>query len=275
MSAYYDQRKDYLHYNNNHSRITSGPETYHALSPVTVQHLAREWIKEDSPNFDFGGFVVGEKNVTAALIMRQAGVLAGRPFIDAVFKELECEIEWLYPEGTYLNPVQTVAIIKGRVRCLLLGERVALNCACRASGLATLARKLALKAEGVGWKGKLADTRRTTPGFRLVEKYSLLVGGLATHRYDLSSMIILRDNHIWTAGSIQKVAKKYAESLKQRFPDVMIEISGDIPEDLLVDYCSDYIDVISLNQLTMGYSPVNFTMKMTKSTKLSINQNYL
>lgn len=287
----------------------SSPVASHALPPLTVQHLAREWIKEDSPNFDFGGFVAGEKETSAVLLMKEAGVLAGGPFVDAIFKELDCQVEWLYPEGTYLNPVQTVAIIKGRVRRLLLGERVALSCMSRASGVATLARKLALKAEGVGWKGDLADTRnKTTPGFRLVEKYALLVGGLTTHKFDLSSMISLKDNHIWTSGSIEKavkdarivgghsmkievecrnleeameavragcdvvlfdnltaeVSKKYAENLKNHFSQILVEVSGDIHEENMVDYCCDTIDIISLHQLTQGYAPRDFAFKMRK-----------
>jgi len=91
------------------------------------------------------------------------------------------------------------------VRHILLGERVALNCLTRASGVATVARRLRQQADDQGWHGEVAGTRKTTPGFRLVEKYSLLVGGISTHRYDLSSMVMLKDNHIWSAGSITQV----------------------------------------------------------------------
>jgi len=91
------------------------------------------------------------------------------------------------------------------VQNILLGERVALNCLTRASGIATVARRLRQLADDRGWHGEVAGTRKTTPGFRLVEKYSLLVGGMSTHRYDLSSMVMLKDNHIWSAGSITQV----------------------------------------------------------------------
>jgi len=142
--------------------------------------------------------------------MKSPGVLAGRPFFDAVFKELDCTVHWdNVLEGSYHEPVKTIATVSGKVRQLLLGERVALNIISRASGIASAAHRLKKLVEKLGWKGEVAGTRKTTPGFRLVEKYALLVGRVSTHRYDLSSMIMLKDNHIWTAGSITKVKMSY------------------------------------------------------------------
>ena len=185
------------------------PNIGHILHPVTLQHYAREWLKEDTPNFDYGGFVVGEKEETAILLMKSEGILAGRPFFDAIFKELDCKVKWNENECTFHKPVKQVAIVTGKVRQILLGERVALNIISRASGIATFAQKLRTKAERGGWIGEIAGTRKTTPGFRMVEKYALLAGGVSTHRYDLSSMIMLKDNHIWTAGSIAQVKDRY------------------------------------------------------------------
>ncbi|XP_071093330.1 nicotinate-nucleotide pyrophosphorylase [carboxylating]-like [Haliotis cracherodii] len=179
----------------------------HILSPTNLRHLAREWLKEDTPSFDYAGFVVGEKEERAVLLLKSPAVLAGKPFVDAVFRELDCTVEWLVDEGQLLEPIHTVANVTGKVRHLLLGERVALNCLSRATGIATNARKLKQLTESVAWKGELAGTRKTTPGFRMVEKYALLVGGVSTHRYDLSSMVMLKDNHIWTAGSIEQAVK--------------------------------------------------------------------
>ena len=193
----------------NSDRILKGifdPNISHILHPVTLQHYAREWLKEDTPNFDYGGFVVGENEESAVLLMKSEGILAGKPFFDAIFKELECKVIWNENEGTYHEPVKQIATVQGKVRQILLGERVALNIISRASGIATFAQRLRKKAESVGWKGEIAGTRKTTPGFRLVEKYALLAGGISTHRYDLSSMIMLKDNHIWTAGSIAQVS---------------------------------------------------------------------
>lgn len=90
----------------------------------------------------------------------------------------------------------------GTACAILQGERTALNLIARASGIATRARIVSDKAKAAGWHGSVAGTRKTTPGFRWVEKYALLVGGCDPHRYDLSSMIMLKDNHIWSSGSI-------------------------------------------------------------------------
>ena len=173
-----------------------------ALPTGTLNDLVRSWLKEDVPSFDYGGTVVGEREEKAVLLCKSPGVLAGCPFFEAVFKQLNCKVKWLYNEGATLLPVCTVAEVTGKVNRLLLGERVALNCITRASGVATKAKKLAEFKQSAAWQGEIAGTRKTTPGFRLVEKYALLVGGVSTHRYDLSSMIMLKDNHIWSVGSV-------------------------------------------------------------------------
>ncbi|XP_006004856.1 nicotinate-nucleotide pyrophosphorylase [carboxylating] [Latimeria chalumnae] len=188
--------------------MTTRPELSHLLHPVTLKKLAQDWLLEDTPAFDYGGFVVGEQEETAYLLCKSPGVLAGAPFFDAIFRELDCQVEWFHPEGASLEPVCKVAAVKGKVRHLLLGERVALNCLARASGVATAARRIADLAKAAKWHGEVAGTRKTTPGFRLVEKYAMLVGGAATHRYDLSSMIMLKDNHIWSLGNISTAVRE-------------------------------------------------------------------
>jgi nicotinate-nucleotide pyrophosphorylase (carboxylating) len=178
----------------------------HLLNPVKIKKLVHSWILEDSAHFDFGGFVVGEQQEQAHLLGKSHGILAGSPFVDAVFQELNCSVNWLMSEGSQIEPICTVAVVSGPVRHLLLGERIALNCLARTSGIATYCKKLADIAAAAGWKGRVAGTRKTTPGFRLPEKYAMIVGGIDTHRYDLSSMIMLKDNHITSLGSIQKVS---------------------------------------------------------------------
>lgn len=117
-----------------------------------------------------------------------------------------------------------VAVVTGPVRNILIGERTALNLIARASGIATFAKKLTTLAKEHNFKGKIAGecpdwlphrlnrlkkgTRKTTPGFRIVEKYAMLVGDADTHRHDLSSMVMLKDNHIMSAGSITGAVHK-------------------------------------------------------------------
>lgn len=125
-------------------------------------------------------------------------------------------------EGETFDPVKHVATVRGKARHILLGERVALNMLARCSGIATKyaplficaflpspaeiyvmlcrSKEILDQARGFGYKGIIAGTRKTTPGFRLVEKYGMIVGGIDAHRHDLSSMIMLKDNHIWSSG---------------------------------------------------------------------------
>lgn len=179
----------------------------HILSPE-CKEMVRSWLKEDIPSFDYAGIVVGDGIEEAVLICKSPGVLCGTPFVDVLFNELGCSVSWNFSEGTEIRPVAEVGRVKGPANKLLQGERTALNVLTRASGIATHARELRGIANGLGWKGEIAGTRKTTPGFRMVEKYALLVGGISTHRYDLSSMIMLKDNHIWAAGSVTEAVEK-------------------------------------------------------------------
>ncbi|TFK55451.1 nicotinate-nucleotide diphosphorylase [Heliocybe sulcata] len=183
--------------------MTSQPDYSHLLPPSWKTQVTA-WLAEDTPSFDYGGFVVGEAHREAHLLGKgkDAAVLAGVPFFTEVFAQLGCEVEWHLEEGATFEPVRHVATVRGKARHILLGERVALNMLARCSGIATKSKRILDMARGYGYKGIIAGTRKTTPGFRLVEKYGMLVGGIDPHRHDLSSMIMLKDNHIWSHGSI-------------------------------------------------------------------------
>ncbi|KAF2629875.1 nicotinate-nucleotide diphosphorylase [Macroventuria anomochaeta] len=142
------------------------------LLPLTYKRYVADWLEEDTPSFDYGGFVVGEEQSEAKLLGKS-------------------EVRSQFP----------------RVRNLLLGERVALNTLARCSGIATKSNRLLTLLRKAGYQNILAGTRKTTPGFRLVEKYGMLVGGVDAHRVDLSHMTMLKDNHIVAAGSITNAVR--------------------------------------------------------------------
>lgn len=181
----------------------------HILPPHSKK-LVQSWLEEDIPSFDVAGIVVGSKQEKAVLLCKSPGVLCGKPFFDLIFSELGCQVEWKVEEGDVLcpDPVLEVAWVTGPANKLLQGERTALNVLTRASGVATYARELRTQVKALGWQGEVAGTRKTTPGFRMVEKYALLVGGVSTHRYDLSHMVMLKDNHVWAAGSVSEAVRK-------------------------------------------------------------------
>ncbi|XP_030403658.1 nicotinate-nucleotide pyrophosphorylase [carboxylating] isoform X1 [Gopherus evgoodei] len=188
--------------------MTSRLDLSHLLPPPRLRQLVQDWLQEDAPAFDPAGCAVGEGPECAVLLCKSPGVLAGCPFFDAIFTELGCTVEWFQPEGAWLEPVARVAEVRGKARHLLLGERTALNCLGRCSGVATAAGRACRLAREASWHGQVAGTRKTTPGFRLAEKYALLVGGASGHRYDLGSLIMLKDNHVWAAGGIAQAIQE-------------------------------------------------------------------
>uniref|UniRef100_F6WJZ2 Nicotinate-nucleotide pyrophosphorylase [carboxylating] n=1 Tax=Callithrix jacchus TaxID=9483 RepID=F6WJZ2_CALJA len=177
------------------------------LPPVTLAALVDSWLREDCPGLNYAALVSGAGPSQAALWAKSPGVLAGRPFFDAIFTRLNCQVSWFLPEGSKLVPVARVAEVQGPAHCLLLGERVALNMLARCSGIASAAAAAVETARGAGWTGHVAGTRKTTPGFRLVEKYGLLVGGAASHRYDLGGLVMVKDNHVVAAGGMEKAVQ--------------------------------------------------------------------
>ncbi|KAJ1973729.1 nicotinate-nucleotide diphosphorylase (carboxylating) [Dimargaris xerosporica] len=210
------------------------------LLPPHWRSLVTEWLKEDTPTFDFGGYVVGEKQEKAVLLGKSKGVVAGKPFFDEVFRQLDCKVEWLVDEGAEFEPIKEIAYVYGSARHLLMAERVGLNMLARCSGIATRARKLkALKSQH-GYQGIVAGTRKTTPGFRIVEKYAMLVGGVDTHRMDLSSCIMLKDNHIWSQGSITAAVTK-ARSVGGFSIKIEVECQSEAEADEAIEAGADIV----------------------------------
>ena len=135
-------------------------------------------------------------------VAKAPGVVAGLPIAARVFQLLSEQVSFVAvaPEGKWCEPGQMVAQLQGPLDALLMGERVALNLTMRLSGIATLTRKYVEQLAGLS--AQLVDTRKTTPGLRLLEKYALQVGGARNHRMGLDDAVMIKDNHIAAAGGI-------------------------------------------------------------------------
>jgi nicotinate-nucleotide pyrophosphorylase (carboxylating) len=187
--------------------------SYSHLLPVSSRWKQQitDFLSEDIPSFDYGGFVVGNEIKTASLYMKSSGIICGIPFLQEVYNQCEVEVEWLYKEGEFIDPKKgekiIIAKLKGPSKNILQAERVGLNLMSRLSGIATKTNEIIKLASNSGYKGIIAGTRKTTPGLRIMEKYAMLVGDADMHRFDLSSMIMLKDNHIWSTGSITNAIK--------------------------------------------------------------------
>lgn len=187
---------------------------------LNVDHLIMQALQEDITSEDITTNAVMReaKQGEVDLICKEDGVIAGLPVFERVFLLLDPEtsVEFFVKDGDNVKKGQLMGKVYGDIRVLLSGERVALNYLQRMSGIATYTRQIASLLEGS--KTKLLDTRKTTPNMRIFEKYAVRVGGGCNHRYNLSDGILLKDNHIGAAGSVQKaveMAKEYAPFVRK------------------------------------------------------------
>ncbi|ODV93983.1 hypothetical protein PACTADRAFT_4876 [Pachysolen tannophilus NRRL Y-2460] len=230
------------------------------------------WISEDIPSFDYGGYVVGAKINTAILYCKSDGVLSGVPFADEVANQCGLKVEWLVQEGLFLKPSETengkiiIAKVEGPVKDLLIAERLFLNILARCSGIATQSFLTIAKAREVGYTGIIAGTRKTTPGLRLLEKYSMLVGGCDTHRYDLSSMVMLKDNHIWSTGSITKAVEN-AKKVIGFSTKIEVEVQSEKEAEEAIEAGADIIMLDNFSGEDLKMTAINLKNKYNGQNK--------
>lgn len=180
------------------------------------------------------------------LICKQDGIIAGLDVYARVFTLLDdsTEVEFFCKDGDEVKAGQLMGIVTGDIRVLLSGERVALNYLQRMSGIATYTHEVAELLKGS--KTTLLDTRKTTPNCRIFEKYAVRVGGGSNHRYNLSDGVLLKDNHIGTAGSITnavRMAKEYAPFVRK----IEVEVET---QDQVKEAVEAGADIIMLDNMT-------------------------
>jgi nicotinate-nucleotide pyrophosphorylase (carboxylating) len=174
-------------------------------SNLVLDSLIRPWLLEDIGRGDRvtqALMVKGSQTNSATWIAKENGIVAGLPIAARVFQLLDAQVEFevLVKEGARVMTGETIAKISGPFEALLTGERVALNLAMRLSGIATATEQFVAQLEGL--PTRFADTRKTTPGMRILEKYASQVGGAVNHRMGLDDSAMIKDNHIAAAGGI-------------------------------------------------------------------------
>lgn len=215
---------------------------------LNVDNLLLQALQEDITSEDITTNAVMHeaKAGEVDLICKEDGVIAGLKVYARVFELLDCETETeLYvKDGDFVKKGQLMGKVRGDIRVLLSGERVALNYLQRMSGIATYTRQIADLLKGS--KTKLLDTRKTTPNMRVFEKYAVKVGGGYNHRYNLSDGILLKDNHIGAAGSVAKaieMAKEYAPFVRK----IEIEVEN---LEMVKEAVEAGADIIMLDNMT-------------------------
>lgn len=172
---------------------------------LVLDPLLQNWLLEDIGRGDRTTQAIFPATATpgkAQWLMKEAGVVAGLPIAARVFQLLNSQVVFtaIAPEGQYIAAGQPIATISGTMDALLTGERVALNLTMRLSGIATITRQYVDKIADL--PTQFVDTRKTTPGLRLLEKYATQVGGGINHRMGLDDAVMIKDNHITAAGGI-------------------------------------------------------------------------
>ena len=167
------------------------------MSLVTDSQV-ETWLREDLGHRDVTNHVAG--NTEGRLVTKEAGVVAGLEAAVAVFEYLGVTVEPLAEAGDQVGTTDTLLRVEGTARDVLRGERVAVNIAGHASGVATRTREAVDAARTVSDDVAVAGTRKTTPGLRGIEKRAVAAGGGDTHRLDLSHMVMVKDNHVAEMG---------------------------------------------------------------------------
>ncbi|QJE74175.1 carboxylating nicotinate-nucleotide diphosphorylase [Aerophototrophica crusticola] len=177
-----------------------------SLYPLLYEDLVRAALKEDlglAGDLTTEACVPADARATALFRARKAGVVAGIEPALSAFRLLDpsLSITVKAPDGSRVNPGDTIAVVQGAARPILSGERVALNLLGRLCGIATETRSLVDRIEGT--RATIVCTRKTTPGLRALEKYAVRVGGGGNHRYGLDDAVLIKDNHLVAAGGVR------------------------------------------------------------------------
>ena len=175
------------------------------LPALLVDQVVRAALAEDlglAGDITTDPIIPADAQGEAAIVARQAGVVAGLDLVEAAFKTLDSQaaVTRVVDDGGKVAAGDTIANIKARSRALLTGERTALNFLGRLSGIATLTSDYVAKVDGTG--ARIACTRKTTPGLRAFEKYAVRCGGGVNHRFGLYDAVLVKDNHIAAAGGL-------------------------------------------------------------------------
>ncbi|MCL6590332.1 MAG: carboxylating nicotinate-nucleotide diphosphorylase [Firmicutes bacterium] len=180
------------------------------MNPVLLAEIVKTALIEDVQSGDITSEAIFQTNsiISGAFISKEAGVIAGLPVAAEVFRQLDPHISFttIRPDGTEVSPGDQLASVTGPVRTILTGERTALNFLRRLSGIASQTARMVKLVQGL--PVKIADTRKTTPGLRLLEKYAVRQGGGFNHRFGLADAVLIKDNHIAACGSIQEAVRR-------------------------------------------------------------------
>ena len=217
------------------------------LNQFYVDDLIKSALKEDINYIDIttDNLIPDDQEGEAKFLAKAEGVLCGIDVALKVFTLIQPDFQYevFIKDGEYVKKGDIIATVKGKTRTILKGERTALNLLQHMSGIATMTNKIVKIVEGTN--ASIADTRKTLPGLRPIQKYAVTVGGGKNHRYNLSDAAMLKDNHVDAGGGITGAVKKLRSKLGH-MAKVELEVRNldELREALSVD-----VDVIMLDNM--------------------------
>lgn len=268
-----------------------------------VEAKVREALTEDAADRDVTteAVVPATLQASAHFIARSAGVLAGLPIAQEVFRQVDCSVRFepVVQDGAFLSAHQILAQLEGPLASLLRAERTALNFVQQLSGVATLTRRF---VDAAGSKAVVLDTRKTVPGLRALQRYAVRIGGGVNHRFDLASSVLVKDNHLAAAGSTRQAISlarlpsrplqvevesleeleaalaegvdvvldnmgvdQVAEAVRLAAGRVVLEVSGGVSLATIGAYAATGVDRISVGALTHSAPALDVSMEVERT----------
>jgi nicotinate-nucleotide pyrophosphorylase (carboxylating) len=198
--------------------------------PATVTADVERALAEDVGSGDLTASLLPDAPWRARVIAREPAIISGRPWFDEVYRQLDdgIRIDWAGPEGEAVSAQTPLCELTGPARCLVTGERTALNFLQTLSGTATQARRYADAVAGTATR--ILDTRKTLPGLRAAQKYAVRCGGCHNHRQGLFDAVLIKENHILACGSITRAVAIAREAHPNAGVEVEVETWGELDE---------------------------------------------
>ena len=228
------------------------PESVASQAQSDVARALQEDIGHGAGDLT-SGLIDAQRRVRAIVLAREAAVICGAPWVSAVLLQLDptAQITWRVAESQLCRPCQVVLEIEGYARALLTAERTALNFLQLLSAVATKTRDFVKAVHDVpGTRAQIVDTRKTLPGLRLAQKYAVRTGGGLNHRMGLFDAVLLKENHIATAGGVTAALQRAAQTAPEaRFVEIEVETLAQLSEALDAGAGMVLLDNMSLSQL--------------------------
>jgi nicotinate-nucleotide pyrophosphorylase (carboxylating) len=233
------------------------------INEIRIEDDVRRWINEDISFWDITTSLIPKSKAEAKIYSKQEGIIAGLHIAEKIFGVMGADFKPFVEEGEKVAKKTQIASIKGDIHALLQTERLALNILGRLSGIATQTAIMIEVAKETNPDIRICGTRKTVPGLSIYDKYAIAVGGGDTHRFNLSDMILLKENHLQKFKSITE-AISVAKSKTSFSKKIEVEVQN---EEQAIEAATAGVDIIMFD----NFSPIQVKHTIARIKKLNLN----